>query len=398
MRKSIIILIIALLTFLPPTIKLWKVITITEDMVESSDMSNITEFMSNVNKYRDPEKMKNFNNTNFELYISSGLLTDDEANKYLEWIEGKYQKILDYMSCRKTIIEDDKKIEIFLIDTPGTSFCGGDYFVVYYDLDWKGVSVHEMTHSIDFKLARQEMLNESISFKYDNFLQLLYSNNKQGLSSDYFFFFLEQRAVHIENKFGENVGYPNYGIPINAFIYELLRNRAELESFKEFNTMDLLEDDEPDLTTLMYSVAGSFGNFLVKEYDFDKYNKVISKGYYGAFNKTLEELEVEWLSSFNRGILIQKVLMILSILLILAISHFWLKQKAKKFWIGLPATIFMLLSFLSWGYYFSYGDNDLWGLVLAVLVGSLFKIWKTKAGIITLWVVGFLTAILPQVI
>lgn len=398
MKKNTIVLIVAFLTFIPPTIKLWNAITITQNLDDNLDSSNIGDFMSNIENYRNSVGLKKINSENFCLYISPGLMTDSEVNTYLEWIEKKYQKILDYMKCREAIEKDNRPIEVFLLDASGTSFCGGDYFVVYYGLDFQGVSVHEMTHSLDFKLARQEMLNNETNKTYNDFLELLTANKEKSLSDDFSLFFLEQRAVLMENKFGEKVGFPNFGLPINPMIYEGIRNGLKIEPFEKLNDNELMEDGLYDISSFRYSVAGSFGKFLSKRYGFNHYNKVIAKGYKGVFYKSLDELEEEWRLSLKRSFFIQRLFMTIAVLIVLIIAQFWLKQKSKTFLFGLPAIVLLLLSFLSWGYFLSYGDNYLFGLVLAVIVGGVLKIWKTKAGIIALWVIGFLTAILPQVI
>lgn len=383
MKFNITVLILGVLISLFPTYKLYTAITNAGSFDPDIEMDYLDFFNPEI--YRNSEKTDLYISENFNLYISTGYMDKEEAENYLVWIENRLQKAVDYIGCREEMIRDNKKIDIFLLDTPGTSFSMGDYFVVYHHLEGMDVSVHEMTHSVDYKLNKQRLLHNE-------------GNNSDiyGFNDDCSNFFLEQRAVLIEDKFGKGVGFPNYGLPINPMIYERLRNGVELESFSALNSLYMMmEEGDYETSAFRYIVAGSFGQFLEKKYGFDKYNKVIVNGYKESLGKSLTELERDWLSWLRKGSILQNILMIIFAIGILIIAQFWLKQRSKTFLTGLPGILILLIGFLSWGYYLSYGDNDLWGIVLAVILGGLFKIWQSKAGIIALWCTGFITVIFP---
>lgn len=392
MKLNITVIIFGVLISLFPIYKLYTAITNAGSFDPSIEMDNVDLFNPDV--YRSSSKTDYYKSDNFNLYISIGYMNKEEAHNYLNWIEDRLQKIVEYMGCEEEMVRDNKKIDIFLLDTPGTSFSMGDYFVVYHHLEGMDVSVHEMTHSVDYKLTKQKLLhNQGNNFK--NYVELL-GSDIYGFNDDYTNFFLEQRAVLVEDKFGMGLGFPNYGLPVNSMIYERLRNNGELETFSDLTSLYMLmEEGNYENSAFRYIVAGSFGQFIEEKYGFDKYNNVILNGYKESTGKSISELEQDWLSWLRKGSIFQNILMILFTIGILVIAQFWLKQRSKTFLIGLPGIIILLLGFLSWGYYLSYGDNDLWGLVLAVLLGGLFKIWKSRAGIIALWVTGSITVILP---
>lgn len=392
---TISLIVISLMITIYPIYKLSKAILNAGSFAPDIEMENLDNFDPIV--FRQPNKTDKYTSQNFNLYISKNYMTDIEANNYLTWIEDRFNRVIDYMECRKEVESDSKKIDIFLLDSPGTSFSNGDYFVVYYHLDGLDVSVHEMTHSIDFKLTRQQIL-ENYNSRIKDFGDVLGFNN-YSLSEDYSNFLLEQRAVLIEDNYGMGVGFPNYGMPINPMVYERLRSNNELPKLSNLNIMYLMmEDGDYENSSFRYVIAGSFGHFLEKEYGFKKYNQVLKDGYKKSLGKTLTELEEEWLKSLKLGSILQNLIMVLFAIVILLIAHQWLNLKKLDFFVRLSAIIVFLLGFLSWGYYLSYGDNDLWGLVFAVLVASLIKIWKSKIAIISLWSLGVLTVIFPLIV
>ncbi|MDJ0702869.1 MAG: hypothetical protein QNJ46_06265 [Leptolyngbyaceae cyanobacterium MO_188.B28] len=132
--------------------------------------------------------------------------------------------------------------------------------------------------------------------------------------------------------------------------------------------------------------ALSFGRHLIETYRADAHRTLMTAGYQGAYQKPLTDLEQEWLTSLRSGALRQAMLFSLGGVLVLAIAHVWL----GRFWSWLPPVIASVLAFLGWGYYLSYGSHELWGLVGAIMAAGLFKIWKPKIGVATLWGLGLL--------
>lgn len=392
MKFSIYLIIFSVLIFLYPTYKLVKAITNAGSITPSMDMDNLDAFDPEM--YKEEQLTDYYSSENFNLYIAKDYMSGEQANNYLIWIEDRFNIIIDYMGIREQIERDNKKIDIYLMDTPGTSFSMGDYFVVYYHLEGLDVSVHEMTHSIDFKLTRQNTLEKYKNDSMD-FLEIL-GSNIYALSDDYSNFLLEQRAVLFEDKFGMGVGFPNYGLPINSTVYERIRSREKLPSLKKLSNMYLMmEENDYENSEFRYVIAGSFGKFIEKNYGITRYNQVLKDGYKKSFGKDLRDLEKDWLKSIKIGSAIQNIIMIVFAVIIIILAHNWFNLTKTDFFIRLPGIVVLVLGFLSWGYYLGYSDNDLWGLVFAIFAGSLIKIWKSKIAIISLWVLGSITVILP---
>lgn len=380
---NITLFIVTLCIFFPPALKLWSAVTVTNSFYSDDNRGNLADSSLDIDKFRKPEVSEYYSSKHFEFYISKNYMALEEINNYIDWIEGRYLKVLEYMNYEDAINEDDKKIKIYIVDSNGTSYCGGLYFVIYELMSGLDVSVHEMTHALDFKLARG----------------IIAKDNKNSLHEDFSNLFFEQRAVFIENKLGSGMAFPNYGLPVNPIIYSRLRNRTKLESLYDLNKKVLLmEYNQYDTSEFRYVMAGSLGHFLIEEYGVDTHHEIITKGYKGAYNKSLLELEQEWLSWLNTSSIIQNLIMVFASIVLLLIAHLWLLQKGRYFWLMFPSVITGILAFLSWGYYLSYDDNDLWGLVLAIVLGALVKLWKTKIGVAILWISGFVFTILPLII
>lgn len=392
MRFSIFLIIFSLLVLTYPTYKIIKVLTNAGSITPSMEMDNLDAFDPEM--YKDEQLTNYYSSENFNLYVSKNYMTDVQVNDYLIWIEDRFNLVIFDMGIKEQIKRDNKKIDLYLMDTPGTSFSMGDYFVVYYHLEGLDVSVHEMTHSIDFKLTRQNIL-EVYQHESRDFLEIL-GSNIYALSDDYSNFLLEQRAVLFEDKFGMGVGFPNYGLPINSTVYERMRSRERLPSLEKLSNMYLMmEENDYENSEFRYVIAGSFGKFIEKNYGITRYNQVLKDGYKKSLGKDLPELEKDWLKSMKIGSAMQNIIMIIFAVIIILLAHNWFNLTKADFFIRLPGIVIVVLGFLSWGYYLGYSDNDLWGLVLAIFASSLIKIWRSKIAIISLWVLGSFTVILP---
>ena len=369
---SWVVLVVALCLFFWPAAKLWPALTYEQPDI-SYKVSSIDDFTSNIDKIRNSPTMKQYSSEHFEFYLPIDYMSQAEANAYIKWVEERRGKVLEYLN-HQDVSDDELKIEVFVLDRSGVSFSNGKYFVVYDPKSGLDYTVHELTHSLDWQqivlLVIENDENEDIL-------------HQDALNN----FFYEQTAVLAEEEFGAGMAFPNYGMPVDAIIYGQLRQGTTIEPLESLKQREgLLDDNELTISEWRYLWAGSFARYLIETYGADAHRNVMTAGYQGAYQKPLTELEQEWLTSLRVGALRQGIMLSLGGVLVLAIAHLCL----GRFWLWLLPVMTSLLAFLSWGYYLSYGDNELWGLVIAVVAGGLFKFWKYKIGVVTLWTLGLL--------
>jgi len=195
--------------------------------------------------------------------------------------------------------DDGKKITIRLSDEPGMSRIAGTR-LIYLHLVREGrlPLVHEVTHVLMGNSASR-LLHEGL-------------------------------AVYTQERFGHELAFPNFSMPVNWCILKELSKATLLPLLNLHKGMGFYGGSRK----LAYLQAGSFTKYLIKRYGYAKFRDAYYSGDYKyVYGQSLSELERGWVASLQRFALLILGMRVATGLLCLVIAHLALVRKTPLWWL-----------------------------------------------------------------
>lgn len=377
-HHSIIIWVLLVVTLL---LLIYPLIYVTPALLYDSagtDVNSSTygyDLYSNMETYVNETDFDSYSSEHFNYYAPVGYMTAEEMDVYMNHAENSCDSILRFLDLESTV-SFDSKFDIYLIDSDGISYCSETYMVIYDYKSGLDHTVHEMVHAIDFALFSMWM--EKGEEPHPDII----SN-----------FFWEQKAVFAEEVIGPGFAFPNFALPVNAYVYAQYRDDT-LETLVDLNSMEGLMDSDIEASMTRYLIAGSFGRYLYETYGPDHYKEFYLHGYEGATGKTLQSLETEWLEWVDEGAFSHNLIYVAISLFTLGVLSYCLFSLGEKKKRTITLMIFSVLTYITWGYYLVYnGIETLW-ILAALLTALVLRKIKPAAAIGSLWFIGIASLIL----
>jgi hypothetical protein len=231
-----------------------------------------------------------------------------------------------------TILTEDQKITIRLMEGAGISRIGGTRLILlYYFREGRIPLAHELTH-------------------------VLMGNSSSRLMTD-------GLAVYCQERFND-FDFPNFFTPVKV---------ATLGNFRRGSFLSLTELQKGigfngETRRLAYLEAGSFARYLIDRYGYPMYRQVYySNDFSQSYGSTLVELEREWLESLWRtNLLVSSIYLVIGILCLSLISASL--TRASFYWFLIVAVSPIALAVLDLCLYASFPSK----LALAIQALTLF--------------------------
>jgi hypothetical protein len=180
---------------------------------------------------------------------------------------------------------------------------------------------------------------------------------------------VEGLAVAMEERFGWGVASVTRGHPINAYLYQGLRQGKMCEPLEAmWNRERLQETADSSTTCLRYLQAGSFVNHLLTTYGRDRFFLLFRYSDFRlAYGHDLDALGEAWHRTLHIGHLIQACAMVLGGLAVLTLVYAGYRYSAA--WCA--AAAMGLIAYYVWSYY----------LVYSLLVPSVLTVIVIASGV-----------------